>query len=442
MTTTASQRSAPQWHDLTEPHGNTTTARRVLGQFLAATLRTFVGFPLADVATHNRPLYARTVALVRAASASDLGAALSLFRLPTVSTLVHCVAGQMHPLGDHAVRNRWLRQLCQQILLELAVAHRLVEPVAVGPNQAGGYAQLATPTVNLAVAPTRACSQLRFANGVLTVDTPDGPLTIALDGTKREPSRHVAISHPYHEIVAGQWLSTFDNNPLAMVEAHPDKQGNALSLGGRAIDEWLAALRDALALIDTHLPLIGEEMRLIARVLVPVGYDAERHLSASYRESIGTVYMTLHPQMMTMAEALIHEFQHNKLNMALHLDPLLTNAWSPLYASPVRPDPRPLHGVILAVHAFQPVARLYEEMHKAGHPLADNAAWLQRYRKIVHLDRQGAATVLDHAQPTPVGKPFFAEIAQIDAHLAELELQLGSQGATQQGDFDELAGHD
>ena len=41
---------------------------------------------------------------------------------------------------------------------------------------------------------------------------------------------------------------------------------------------------------------------------VPVGWDEQRHLSASYQEAIGTVYLSLHPNPLTLAEALIHEF--------------------------------------------------------------------------------------------------------------------------------------
>src|SRR6185503_20664745 len=97
-------------------------------------------------------------------------------------------------------------------------------------------------------------------------------------------------------------------------------------------------------------------------------------LSASYQEAIGTIYMTLHPSLMTMTEALIHEFSHNKINALFEIDDVLENAWSPLYASPVRPDPRPLHGVLLAVHAFLPVARLYEALIQAREPAAQHAA--------------------------------------------------------------------
>ena len=73
---------------------------------------------------------------------------------------------------------------------------------------------------------------------------------------------------------------------------------------------------------------------------------------------------------MIMTEAIIHEFQHNKFNVSAYSAEYLTNAFHPLYKSPVRPDPRPLWGILLAVHAFLPVAELYRRMRDAGHPWA------------------------------------------------------------------------
>ena len=53
-------------------------------------------------------------------------------------------------------------------------------------------------------------------------------------------------------------------------------------------------------------------------VSVPLG-DLQKHLSASYREAIGTIYVTLHPNVMTMAEALVHDFGHARVNLG-HLN--------------------------------------------------------------------------------------------------------------------------
>lgn len=213
-------------------------------------------------------------------------------------------------------------------------------------------------------------------------------------------------------------FATVDDNPLAMLEAHPDKEGNAVDLGGRSPEEWCTSLRDALAIIARYLPRVHEEMELLIEQIVPVGYDEVKHLSASYREAIGTIYLTLHPSVMTMAEALIHEFSHNKLNAAMELDPILTNAFEPLYASPVRPDPRPLHGVLLAVHAFLPVAELYRVMMAAG----DARARPDRFAQIVRGNREGTDVLRANARGTPYGKRLLEEIVHIDASFSSPDL--------------------
>jgi HEXXH motif-containing protein len=211
-------------------------------------------------------------------------------------------------------------------------------------------------------------------------------------------------------------LALADNNPLAMHEAHPDKRGNALDLGGRPSSEWVAALREALQLVRSHLPDLRTEMDLYLQQIVPVGFFDDRHLSASYREAIGTVYLSLHPSPMTMVEALVHEFQHNKLNALLESDDVLENAHEPLYRSPVRPDARPLHGVLLAVHAFVPVALLYERMIVAGDARASD----RRLREIALMNREGTDVLRAHARPTPVGKALLDELFRWDQHFAPL----------------------
>jgi hypothetical protein len=222
------------------------------------------------------------------------------------------------------------------------------------------------------------------------------------------------VEHPYRAIDDDTVLALADNNPLAMVEAHPDKQGNGIDLGGRPAEQWVATVRDALDVVGTYLPELRNEMRLYVQAVVPVGYDSQKHLSASYREAIGTIYLSLHPSPITMVEALVHEFQHNKLNALLEIDDVLENAPGETHASPVRPDPRPLQGVLLAVHAFVPVARLYERMIEAG----DERARPERWRDIVRIDREGMDVLREHARPTTVGRGLLDELEKWAAHFA------------------------
>lgn len=224
-----------------------------------------------------------------------------------------------------------------------------------------------------------------------------------------EPRAHRMLRPGIH-------LALADANPLAMHEAHPDKQGNALSLGGRDEGEWIAALDRALAIVERHLPALIEEMRALALLVIPVGWEPEKHLSASYREYIGACYLTLHPDERTLAEALVHEFQHNKANLASYHDPLLENAHGTLVRSPVRPDPRPLWGVLLAVHAFVPVAELYARM------LPTDPKVRERLAEVIAKNHEGLATLREHARPTRIGAALLEELELLHARHIALDL--------------------
>ena len=125
-------------------------------------------------------------------------------------------------------------------------------------------------------------------------------------------------------------LALEDNNPLALDEAHPDKSGNAVDLGGASAErmghgasERVLPRRDVPPgppRRDGPLPRSGRPGRDV--------YDT-RHLSASYQEALWhrLFHLSLHPNPMTMTEALIHEFQHNKLNALFELDDVLENAF-------------------------------------------------------------------------------------------------------------------
>ena len=199
-------------------------------------------------------------------------------------------------------------------------------------------------------------------------------------------------------------LAIADANPMAHVEDHPDKQGNAVDLGGRSAGEWRDALVEALAVIERALPALRAELDVTLARVVPVGVDEERHLSASYREAPGLVYMTLHPSALTMAEAVVHETQHGKLNALTWFDPVLDNARTAWTSSPVRPDLRPLIGVLLAVHAFVPVAALHARLAELSHPLAASPVFERRRREVYAGNAAGLQTLRERGEPTPTGR--------------------------------------
>ncbi|NUO53101.1 MAG: hypothetical protein HOV80_29995 [Polyangiaceae bacterium] len=374
--------------DLCVPLPGSKTLERVLGAALRSSLgREILAFGPGHVTGAERKReVARIATDIRRVLKEEPGALMSLARLPTVSTLFRCVRG-----ADAQRRDALAGEIVATLGLELGLAGLLREPLRV----------TRPPAEILALGARR---RIRLPNATDEV-------VIECDGTV---GPNAEADEPFHEVAPSIALSLADNNPMRMIEAHPDKEGNAIDLGGKTIDEWRAALQAALSLIHAHLPAFRREIDLLLRQLVPVGFFPESHLSASYQEAIGTVYLSLHPSPLTMAEAIVHEVSHNKLNALLSLAPLIENDPSEVYTSPVRPDPRPIHGVLLAVHAFLPVEQLYKNMLEAG--AEPGAAEIGRHLERVRaLNRQGAEVLLAHGRPTQVGRPTFEEIARLTA---------------------------
>ena len=219
-------------------------------------------------------------------------------------------------------------------------------------------------------------------------------------------------------------LALTDNNPLAMLETHPEKSGNTVDLGGRTIADWCGALATAFGLIETALPLLLAEIGRSVERIIPVGYEARRHLSASYFEAPGLIYLTLHPEPLTLAEAIVHESQHGKLNLLRWFDPVLKNGHTDWAPSPVRPDLRPLHGVLMAVHAFVPVAALHLRLAELQHPLSRTAAFARRRSEVLGANAAGLATLREHAQPTALGRRVLDALESLHAALADKAPQL------------------
>jgi HEXXH motif-containing protein len=377
--------------DLTVPRAGSRTARDVL----SAALRRLAGdlgrlrpaFPITPARAHD-------LGALRTAVADTLrrepGAVFAALRLPTVGA-------PLRVLRDGGGDDRVLAQLCATLGRELALAGVLPASLSVS-------------------APPRRILSLTSRT---SIDVPAGAAAITIDtGGVYVDGRRLGQEPAYAPIDGELVLALADDNPLAMLEAHPDKSGNALDLGGRAPEEWTASLSGALALVAEHLPDVRAAIGAAVRQFVPVGFEPEKHLSASYREAIGTVYLTLHPHPMTMAEAVVHEAQHNVLNALFETDDVLDDAWEPRHRSPVRPDLRPLAGVLLAVHAFVPIACLYERMIDAGHPLAAHGSFRRRLAEIAAKNHEGTETLRASARPTEAGAGLLDELYAWDARHA------------------------
>lgn len=267
----------------------------------------------------------------------------------------------------------------------------------------------------------RTNSPVFLADGVAVIAGASQPLDSLSPGTFPDGTRVTRASMPLRGAIR---FALFDPNPLAMDETHPEKAGNALDFGGVPADEWVASLDAAFGLLEAHLPGIAAEMQTMLRLVIPVGASRDRHLSASFREYVGALYLTHHPDVATMAEALVHEFQHNKLNLLSHHYPLLTNGFDFLYRSPVRPDPRPLIGILLAAHAFVPVAEFHRRLLASDDPRVDRGLVRRRLADVVAKNEEALRVLAAHAEHERAGELVFARLRAIHEGHRALGLEL------------------
>jgi HEXXH motif-containing protein len=379
-------------------------------------LRTLLRAAPPDASPAERAALGRVQRVLATTAKAKGKATLRAVGAPDVLTPVLCFGGGLCGAGP-------LLDAVPPLLLALSRAGVLTEavlwdrPISSLPDPEAGLRYVATPPLQGLLASPEGPS-LRTAAGEDLVLGSDGPVSGAVpEGLELRPD--------YPRIRAGLHLALHDSNPLAMVEAHPDKEGNATSLGGRSAGEWAEAYGAALDAIDAALPAWGAALPLALRRVVPVGFEPERHLSASYREGPGLAYFTLHPSTLTLAEALVHETQHGRLNALNLLDPVFRNgrtAWTP---SPVRPDLRPLMGVLLAVHAFVPVAVMHARLALLDHPLSRDPAFARRRAEVLAGNDRGLQICEETADPTALGRKLLLGLRRLhdwcrDHHGASL----------------------
>jgi HEXXH motif-containing protein len=404
------------------PGGDARAFRSAYARYLANCCWEFAALG-AELPAPLRDAHGRVADLVRRALSVDEGRLLHCFASPTVGTPLRCLRLR-HELPEFRARiDDAGASLIPHLLFEMAL--RGLFGAAETVVWEHGAPRLASLAVGGEVVPPDGTTGLVFsATRVAAVAAGTEIAHLPLDGEGMRAAFARAdgfrFERRYHEVGDVTLLAMIDHNPIAAFEAHPNKSGNPVDLGGRPEAEWVGSLETAFGLVETFLPQTFAEMRMMLHAVIPVGYDETQHLSASYREAIGTMYMTLHPHAMTMAEAVLHEFQHNKFNVTSDSAQYLENAFDPLYKSPIRPDPRPLWGILLAVHAFLPVAELYRRMRDAGHPFAERPDFEPRMSEIDLKNHEGMEMLRAHARFTEPGIALFGDLEALERrHLAE-----------------------
>jgi HEXXH motif-containing protein len=150
----------------------------------------------------------------------------------------------------------------------------------------------------------------------------------------------------------------------------------SLDAGSQA--RWQAVVDDGWRLLARHHRRRATAMAAGLSALVPLagGAPSGSHVSATSGDAFGAVALTAPPDGLTLAAALVHEFQHAKLYALLHLVRLVEAGAEPdrTFYAPWRSDPRPLAGLLQGAYAFLGMVEFWHGQRSVGSPAARRRA--------------------------------------------------------------------
>jgi len=132
--------------------------------------------------------------------------------------------------------------------------------------------------------------------------------------------------------------------------------------------EFIHDLVRASNLIEVTWPAAWEEIRRTVRYVVP--FRSQGRDSFTRGRTLGAVYLSWRRgDPLWLAEMLVHEARHNRLNLLQRRTRLYRNDDELRYWSPWRQTNRPFMGILHGVYAFTGVARFHGLLIVKGHPI-------------------------------------------------------------------------
>jgi HEXXH motif-containing protein len=175
------------------------------------------------------------------------------------------------------------------------------------------------------------------------------------------------------------------------------------------LDVWRALLGQAWELIARLLPGFADALPAGLDTIVPGPPFPFRLPSASSGEAFGSALICRPEEPVTLAAALVHEFQHIRLGGLLQLVQLHSDDRTERLYAPWRDDPRPLGGVVHGIYAFFAVTEFYRAL-SAKRPNDELAAF--EYAHWRHQVVQTLETVRADKALTEPGRRFLAHVAE------------------------------
>lgn len=181
---------------------------------------------------------------------------------------------------------------------------------------------------------------------------------------------------------------------LTAEEIHGNRcQVNVLSA---LTSEQISVVRCAFDTIWKRWPEVHQEIEEFVQQLT--FFESVRIIGFVDFQSHGSIFLrreTIEEDAVRLAEEIIHESCHVRLNSILAVEPLFLNGEEALYSSPLRQEPRPMFGVFHQMYVLSRLLFFYDRFATETH--RERRAW------IAQALQESFAVVSMHAQPTPAG---------------------------------------
>jgi len=183
------------------------------------------------------------------------------------------------------------------------------------------------------------------------------------------------------------------------------------------VAEWRERVSSAWQIVADRHRWAAEPMADVISVIVPLTPRSDTDLvSATTPAAYGAIATSWPPDAVTLAETLVHEFQHVKLCGLLDMLPLAASGEQRVYA-PWRQDPRPAGGLLQGVYAHLGIVRFWHgQQHAETDPdgLLRAQVLFARWRPAIGETVQ---TLLETGSLTPAGVRFAERLRAQGQHL-------------------------
>lgn len=166
-------------------------------------------------------------------------------------------------------------------------------------------------------------------------------------------------------------------------------------LSPEASRELADLLGKALDLIRVADPAVADQMDAIIKWYFPIQTQDKRQVHNSFSISWlhGAIFLSESYGFLPLAEAMVHEYRHNELWMAMSVDKHLRNASQTTLYSPWRPDARPLSGLYHGLYVFTGLLEFFAAAGRRPALCEHHEHFLARRHGIFHQLRTALAQV-------------------------------------------------